>query len=530
MGENGRTQTRRPSPRTNAGSHLRRVPAEAPVSPAVGPVTRAAVLDEPTVVLRQVPRRRHAPAHRRAGRRWELRYLRLLLVFDLAVGLAAGGLAFELRFGSDITRYNQGYFLLSALLPLAFIATLAAHRAYDRRYLFVGAEEYQRVLGAGLTLTATLALVSYAFDVRLARGYVVIALPAMTAAALVSRFAQRRRLHGCRRRGDCLRRVIVVGHELAVVAMARQLRRERYHGLDVVGVCLPPRHDGAVGDLPVYGTFDEVARAVRAAGADTVIVLSCPELDGLALRRLAWQLERDDTDLIVASALMDVAGARTTIRPVDGLPMLHVDHPSLSGARRVVKAVFDRVGAAVLLVAFSPVLAALAVAVKADSAGPVLFRQVRVGRNGREFLMYKFRTMHVDAERRLAEIRHLNEHDGVLFKIRDDPRVTRVGRWLRRLSLDELPQLFNVLGGTMSLVGPRPPLPQEVAAYPADARRRLAVRPGMTGLWQVSGRSDLPWEEAVRLDLRYVENWSLTLDLVILLRTLTAVARGSGAY
>jgi len=172
----------------------------------------------------------------------------------------------------------------------------------------------------------------------------------------------------------------------------------------------------------------------------------------------------------------------------------------------------------------------VAVAVRLDSAGPVLFRQLRVGRYGREFQIYKFRTMHVDAERRLAELRHLNEQDGVLFKIRDDPRVTRVGRHLRRLSLDELPQLFNVLGGTMSLVGPRPPLQREVAAYPADARRRLAVRPGMTGLWQVSGRSDLPWEEAVRLDLHYVENWSLTLDLVILLRTLTAVWRGAGAY
>jgi exopolysaccharide biosynthesis polyprenyl glycosylphosphotransferase len=196
----------------------------------------------------------------------------------------------------------------------------------------------------------------------------------------------------------------------------------------------------------------------------------------------------------------------------------------------VAKAVFDRVGAALLLVLFAPVLAAVAVAVRLDSPGPVFFRQVRVGRYGREFQIYKFRTMHTDAERRLADVRHLNEQDGVLFKIRDDPRITRVGRHLRRLSLDELPQLFNVMGGTMSLVGPRPPLQREVAAYPRDARRRLAVRPGMTGLWQVSGRSDLPWEEAVRLDLRYVENWSLTLDLVILLRTLTAVWRGAGAY
>jgi exopolysaccharide biosynthesis polyprenyl glycosylphosphotransferase len=487
-----------------------------------------------------MPSRSRLAAHRRARRHWELRYLRTLLVADLAVALLAGAFAFQVRFGSDVTPYNRGYLVFSCLLPLMFTVTLAANRGYERRYLFVGTDEYQRVLRAGLAITAALAVVAYSLDIRVARGYVVIALPAATVACVLTRFAQRKSLHRARRCGACLRRVIVVGHELAVVATTRQLRRERYHGLDVVGACLPPYrpgagaedgwHDGKVGDLPVYGTFEDVTQAVRAAGADTVVVLSCPELDGLALRRLAWQLERDDVDLIVASSLIDVAGARTTIRPVDGLPMLHVEHPTLAGARRVVKAVFDRVGAAVLLLVTSPLLFAIALAIRLDTRGPVLFQQVRVGKHGREFAMYKFRTMRIDAERRLPELRHLNEHDGVLFKMRADPRVTRVGRWLRRLSLDELPQLCNVLSGQMSLVGPRPPLSEEVAAYPDDARRRLAVKPGMTGLWQVSGRADLPWEEAVRLDLRYVENWSLSLDLVIMLRTLTAVCRGAGAY
>jgi exopolysaccharide biosynthesis polyprenyl glycosylphosphotransferase len=462
------------------------------------------------------------------------------VALDLAVGVLAAALAFELRFGGPVTRYNRAYLAVSVLLPLGLLLALAINRAYERRLLFVGTDEYQRVLGAGVAFTATVAIASYALDIDLARGYVVIALPVATGACVLVRFANRKALHRARRRGEYLRRVVVAGHELAVVGIARQLRRERYHGLEVVGACLPPHrpgagaesdwHDGQVGDLPVYGTFDDPARAVRLAGADTVVVLTCPEFDGVYLRRLAWQLERDDVDLIVASNLIDVAGARTTIRPVDGLPMLHVEHPTLSGARRVVKAIFDRAGALALLGLLFPVLVGVAVAVRIDSPGPILFRQVRVGRHGREFLMYKFRTMRVDAERRLAELRHLNEQDSVLFKMRDDPRVTRVGWWLRRLSIDELPQLFNVMLGTMSLVGPRPPLPHEVAAYPADARRRLAVRPGMTGLWQVSGRSDLPWEEAVRLDLRYVENWSLTLDLVILLRTLTAVYRGVGAY
>jgi exopolysaccharide biosynthesis polyprenyl glycosylphosphotransferase len=227
-----------------------------------------------------------------------------------------------------------------------------------------------------------------------------------------------------------------------------------------------------------------------------------------------------------------VAGDRTTIRPVDGLPMLHVEHPRLKGSTRVVKEVFDRVGALLLLIAATPLLAIIValVLLTPGGRGPAIFRQERVGKNGRPFVLYKFRTMAVDAEAWLADLRQLNESDGQLFKIRDDPRVTPVGRWLRRFSLDEIPQLVNVVKGDMSLVGPRPPLAGEVAGYPADMLRRLVVKPGLTGLWQVSGRADLSWEESIRLDLTYVENWSLAMDLAILARTLTAVVRSSGAY
>ncbi|MGW4941310.1 sugar transferase [Actinoplanes sp. NPDC004185] len=461
--------------------------------------------------------------------RWERQYVRALVLCDLLAGIAAGAVTFGLRFGDEVTTYNRSYLWLSALLPLALLAVLVVSRAYERRFLFVGTDEYQRVFRGGVGLIAGVAVVSYALDLDLARSYVLAALPTAMVSAVVLRFALRKRLHIARSRGERLRRVIVVGHELSVIGITRQLRRERYHGLEVVGACLPPDHDGVI-DLPVFGTFDDVATAVDAADADTVVVLSCPELDGAALRRLAWRLERDEVDLVVASALIDVAGARTTIRPFDGLPMLHVEHPRLHGGARVVKDLVDRVGALALLILFGPLLLAVALCVRVTSRGPVLFRQVRVGRDGSEFRIFKFRSMYVDAEARLAELRHLNEHDGVLFKMRDDPRVTPVGRWLRRLSLDELPQLLNVIAGQMSLVGPRPPLPSEVAVYADDVRRRLAVKPGMTGLWQVSGRSDLSWEETVRLDLRYVENWSLSLDLVILLRTMTAVVRSSGAY
>jgi exopolysaccharide biosynthesis polyprenyl glycosylphosphotransferase len=273
-----------------------------------------------------------------------------------------------------------------------------------------------------------------------------------------------------------------------------------------------------------------VAEVVQRMQADTVAVLACPEMSGEGLRELAWELEKTDTDLCVAPALLDVAGPRTTIRPVAGLPLLHVDHPEFTGARRVIKAAFDRTVAFGALILTAPLFAFVVLAIRTADGGPALFRQTRVGKDGLAFTVYKFRTMVLDAEKRKAQLAEHNEHDGVLFKIRSDPRITRVGGWLRRWSVDELPQFINVLLGDMSLVGPRPALPDEADRYAEHVRRRLMVKPGMTGLWQVNGRSDLPWEESVRLDLRYVENWSFVLDLQILWKTCSAVLSGSGAY
>jgi exopolysaccharide biosynthesis polyprenyl glycosylphosphotransferase len=274
----------------------------------------------------------------------------------------------------------------------------------------------------------------------------------------------------------------------------------------------------------------DVVDAVSRSGADTVAVLSSSELDSVALRQIAWGLEKTGTDLCVAPALLDVAGPRTTIRPIAGLTLLHVDHPQLSGPRQVLKDLFDRTAAGAALVFLSPLMFAIGAAIKLSDSGPALFTQTRVGKDGRLFKIYKFRTMVVDAEKRMAELRALNDNDGAKFKMRRDPRVTAVGAQLRKWSLDELPQLFNVLLGEMSLVGPRPALPDETARYAAHVHRRQAVRPGLTGLWQVSGRSDLSWEESVRLDLRYVENWSFALDLQILWKTFSVIFRGAGAY
>ncbi len=468
------------------------------------------------------------------SRRWEGDYLRYLVMLDLVVALVAGTSAYVIRFTLQ-GWYVPRYVAFSLLLPLAWLLTLSLAQAYESRFLYVGPDEYRRVLVAALALTAGIAFVSYSVHLSLARGYVSVAVTLLAVGDLGGRHLLRKWLHHHRARdGRFMKRVVLVGYERAVANLCRQLSRERYHGVQVVGACLPPHrprrqrlHDV---DIDVLGTFNDVVAAVEASGADAVAILACPELDAEVLRGLAWQLEKTGTDMFVAPALIDVAGPRTTIRPIDGLPLLHVEHPELAGARRVVKTSFDVLLSVLALIVLAPAMLAVAVAIRLTSKGPALFRQTRVGKAGEPFSLYKFRTMYKGSEARLAEVRALNDNDGVLFKVRQDPRVTSLGRWLRRYSIDELPQLVNVLRGHMSLVGPRPPLPSEVELYAGHVRRRLVVKPGLTGLWQVSGRSDLPWEEAIRLDLRYVENWSLAMDVVILTRTLAAVIKSSGAY
>ncbi|MFJ2028782.1 sugar transferase [Streptosporangium sp. NPDC087985] len=476
-------------------------------------------------VVQAIPRSVTAPRPRRPG--WVRGYRARAVAADIGSASLAGFLALSVRFG-EVTPYVAPYVMVSAVLPVAWICAVALNRAYEPRLFGLGPEEFQRVFQCGFMFTAALAIGAYVTKTEVARGYVVLAIPLTTILTLLSRYGLRRSLHRRRVRGECMRRVVAVGHRAATAELIRRFRRERYHGMEVVGVCVPRDGMGDVEGVPALGDLSDVALVVRQIAADTVAVLACPEMDGVALRRLAWRLEKTDTDLVVAPALMEVAGPRITIRPAAGLPLLHVDHPEITGMRQVVKNLFDRIGAGLLLVVLLPLFVGLVVAVRTSSPGPAFFRQRRVGRGGTEFTIYKFRTMGIDAEQQRIDL--AGDGQGVLFKIRKDPRVTPLGARLRRHSLDELPQLINVLLGHMSLVGPRPPLPDEVARYGDDVRRRLLVKPGMTGLWQVSGRSDLSWEESVRLDLRYVENWSLTLDLQILWKTWSAVARGAGAY
>jgi exopolysaccharide biosynthesis polyprenyl glycosylphosphotransferase len=279
----------------------------------------------------------------------------------------------------------------------------------------------------------------------------------------------------------------------------------------------------------VVGDLDSVSQLLGNGGYRVVSVAQTPGWTSQRLHHLAWDLEDTGVELVVDPGLMEIAGPRLHVAAVDGLPLLRLTEPMFTGVPRLVKGITDRLGAALLLLLIAPVMIFIAIAVRSDG-GPVFYRQFRVGRAGRLFSIIKFRSMVVNADQYQAELADSNQASAPMFKLHRDPRVTRVGRFLRKYSLDELPQLFNVIMGSMSLVGPRPPLQEEVASYSRDAKRKLLVKPGLTGLWQISGRSDLSWEESLRLDLRYVENWTLALDALILCKTIRAVRRGTGAY
>jgi exopolysaccharide biosynthesis polyprenyl glycosylphosphotransferase len=467
---------------------------------------------------------------RRSVPNWVRSYSASLIAFETVSAAVAGGAVLLGHVGSlDASRQ---LFWAALALVVAWPALLGATGAYSERVYGTGSDEYRRVGRAGFLLLGVASFLSYAAQLDLSRTLVVVAIPALTVVSLLGRYAARGVLRGLRAKGRCTKRVVVVGRGGAVLELVDRLQRQHYAGLDVVAACVTPADRVRVtadAGIPVGG-LDDVLSVAAEVHADTIAVTSASETAAQYLRQLSWQLEGTGIELLVAPGLIEVAGPRLHIRPFEGLPLLSVEQPCFEGWRRVIKGGVDRAVAGLVLVLLAPVLATIALAVKLTSPGPVLYRQERVGLNGGSFTMLKFRSMVVDADRRLEELRGDNISDGLLFKMRSDPRVTPVGRLLRRLSFDELPQLLNVVRGTMSLVGPRPPLPSEVARYDNHVSRRLLVKPGLTGLWQISGRSDLSWEESVRLDLRYVENWSLALDALITWKTLFRVAKRSGAY
>ncbi|MEV8250229.1 sugar transferase [Microbacterium sp. NPDC076768] len=465
-------------------------------------------------------------------RQWERRYRMRLRITDAAVILFAVGLTGAIQLAAGVS----GIDVLRDGIPLAALwyLLLSALHTRDAALFSASATEYRRVAHASGLAFGVIAMVAVLLAWESMQLTLLVGLPFGVLTLLVTRWMWRHWLQTQRSEGRFASRTLVVGNRDDVEYVVRTLHPIGASGYQVVGATLL---DGNARDIviddarfPVLGNVNSVSSVAAEVGADTIIVASRPEGDPEFVKRLSWQLEGTAAELVLSSRLTDVAGPRISFAPVEGLPLIQVQIPRYEGGQHMLKRALDVAVAAVALIPIGLLAPVLALVIKLDSPGPVFFFQERVGRDGRRFKMVKFRSMKTDAEQQLAALKAQNEGAGLLFKMKDDPRVTRIGRVLRKLSLDELPQFWNVLIGDMSVVGPRPPLSSEVTAYDGTVFRRLYIKPGITGLWQVSGRSDLSWDESVRLDLRYVENWSVMNDLQIMWRTAKVMVQPSGAY
>ncbi len=483
-----------------------------------------------TAKLERTTQQREENRHRST----EQRLLQVALAADLLGALVPMGAV------CAATRQPQPL-LVAALAGAAWLAVGAAKNRYSKDELG-GSGAVLPILRDWLTVLGVLAVTCVVARIDVSTEICVLALVPGLALAVLRRKLVHRYLQRVRRRAQALRRVLLVGEPGAVDLVLEEMAHRTDHEYVVVGGCLVGEEDtDSALPVPARLTFDgdgpdgaqdgeTVLRCAAELDADLVFVAPGRRMSAERVRRLAWALHDEGRDLAILPGLIDVSRHRVRLAKAAGLTVMHIDPAARRGLPVLLKQTTDRVGALLLLVLLAPLFAMVAAAIRLTSAGPVFYWQIRVGRDLRPFRMWKFRTMVATADRMRAALESANEHDGAMFKIRRDPRVTRVGRVLRRLSLDELPQLFNVLAGHMSLVGPRPPLPEEVERYDGTELRRLSVKPGLTGLWQVSGRSDLSWDETVRLDLSYVDNWSYGRDIGVLARTVRAVLDGRGAY
>ncbi|SDG69868.1 sugar transferase [Microbacterium sp. 77mftsu3.1] len=495
---------------------------------------RRAAERQGTRIGRRLGRRPSKPSlvvpARRSARDWPARFSGRIAYSDLVV-IVAVLLAFRFLVLPDTQRdvtWPSGpqvpYDVALGLIGIVWLVALSVFETRDRNIVGAGEQEYRRLVNATIAVFAIFVSVAFFLRIEVSRGLFLVAMPVGLVALIFSRWLWRIWLRRQQRRSKYVYRALVLGEPAKAAMIIRAIRRADTSGFDIVGVVTNARGRQSIGDVPVVGGFAHAMQAMDATDADTIIVAEADEVHPEMMRQLGWDVADRNGNLVVAPALTDVAGPRIHSRPAAGLPLVHVEFPRLEGVRRFAKRTFDLFGSVALIVVFSPVMLVTAVAIRMETPGRVLYRQSRIGLGGDEFGMLKFRSMVADADDQLASLLDMQgTNDSPLFKVADDPRITKVGRVIRKHSLDELPQLFNVLVGTMSLVGPRPQRAAEVALYDDAAHRRLRVKPGMSGLWQVSGRSTLSWEDALRLDLYYVENWSFMQDLQILVRTLTAV-------
>ena len=449
-----------------------------------------------------------------------------ILLTDALIIAAATLLAFFVRFGDEAptTALIGPIQIVGTLLPAFWIIVLIFMGAYDRRALFVGLTEYSRVVLSSVIVLAVVSTVSFLLKFDTSRAYVLITLPVGMVGLLISRYLWRRHLIHQRIRGRGLASTIVVGNDDERGSLTRAMEDHPWAGYRVVlGLPRPARPDAW------QQWFAELSAALERTGASALALAGSSASDAAFVRELSWHIEGAGVDLLVGAGVGTTTGPRVTLRVASGLPLLHLDEVALRNTQRVAKRSLDLVGSLLGIVLLSPILLAIAVAIVITSGRPVFFRQRRAGRDQETFRMWKFRTMVNGADHQREALRQAQGADSPTFKADDDPRVTTVGRFLRRWSLDELPQLFNVLTGTMSLVGPRPHPLDDVERYEDRDLRRLIAKPGMTGLWQVAGRSDLSWDASIELDLLYIENWTFIGDLAILARTAQAVIKGGGA-
>jgi exopolysaccharide biosynthesis polyprenyl glycosylphosphotransferase len=472
--------------------------------------------------------------------RWQRRYAAKLQITDCVVVCAAVMLAQYVRFGPTLSPpgYIKYYVLgFSVLFVIVWLSALAGFHTRSPRLIGTGIEEFRRVVAASFWTFGAIAIVTLLLKLDIARGYLAVALPAGTIGLVLSRSIWRGHIARKRADGGYQTAVLAIGERDAVEHLATELTRNPMDGYQVAGIGIPgygpPRGEQITVNgrmIPVIGGETYALEAIRTCGADTVAIAGTEHFGVRGIRRLIWDLEAMGIDLVVSTGVMDVALSRLVMRPIAGLPLLHIEKPQYLGTKRFQKRAFDFCFALAALIGTLPILLITAIAIKISSSGPVFYASERIGIDGKPFAMLKFRTMVRDADKQLANLLEKNEFDGPHFKIHNDPRITPVGRVLRRFSIDELPQFINVVRHEMSVVGPRPPLRREVEAYDCDVLRKLLVKPGITGLWQVSGRADLSWNEAVRLDLAYVDNWSMVGDILIIAKTMRAVFGRAGAY
>lgn len=469
------------------------------------------------------------------------RIIGLLLVSDTVAMALAGLAATYIRFGTlriDVAielDVDLQYWQLSLIVPFVWLAFLTFDGLYDIDRLSWDFAELTRV-GRALAL-GVVGVILLTFAVRLpglSRAWLLLTYVLSSALVFIGRLAVQRMLTWVRGRGQMLYRTVVVGTNSEALRIVDVLGRTHAHGLVPVGCVSSNGGDERSDDMcaagvPCLGRADDVAPIVREHDADTVVVASSA-FDHDEIARMISELRKIPVRIHISSGLFEVLTTRVFVREVAGVPLITIKRVGFTRLNRIVKRAFDVAVSSAIMIVGSPLWLALALAVKTTSKGPVFYLQKRIGKGGRPFGMYKFRSMVANADAIRDRLAEDNEADGPIFKMRNDPRITPVGRFMRRYSLDEFPQLINVFKGEMSLVGPRPPLPAETEQYGDQHWRRLEVPPGMTGLWQVSGRSDLSFDEMVRLDLFYIENWSLTFDLALLVRTIPAVMFARGAY